>query len=315
METENKAPMTLEQERTALLDNLSTNSMLESSDAVSGTEKESPAAPELKEKEAPAKAESTEKQPEVSKSEAKAETKTEDLPEDLSDISDDKLKKDAERLAKSWKKHTEEKTEFRKKEAEYQAKLSDYESKLKQIEEREVNGKYSPDELRSWAKKWDEEGETEKAKAARQQANEIEDKAIRLRTERARQQEEFVNTWKATEKNLFIEYPDLAKEGSELRDKTADILSRGDNISRFIQSQPDGLKYAVGLANLRIQADLSSDLQKENSGLKNKIIELEKKLAPSTSVASKTKSDKKFDEMSLDEQRDELKRQLVDSWA
>jgi cobalamin biosynthesis protein CobT len=231
----------------------------------------------------------------------------------LSDISDDKLKKDAERLAKSWKKHSEEKEAFRKKESEYQAKLAEYDNKVKKYEEQSVNSKYSPEELRQWAKKWDDEGEIDKAKAARKEANDIEDKAIRLRTERARQQEEFANTWKSTEKQLYTEYPDLAKEGSELRDKTAELLSRNDTIAGFIHSQPTGLKMAVRLADLMIKADLASDLQKENAGFKNKIIELEKKLSPSASVPGKSKEVKNFDDMSLDEQKAALRSQLADS--
>lgn len=241
---------------------------------------------------------------EASKAEekAKAESKPEDSKKEA------KRAKEEARLAESWKKLEAEKAAVRAKQAELEKKLEESERA------NDPTTPASPDKLRQYAKEWENEGRDDLARAARQQADLIEQrlKVNAEKTEKA--QKEFSETWASNVRRMIEENPELKDETSDFAKRVVGILQSEDSeLRKLINSSPNGFSYATQIAKMQKAAEESEVLRTELESLKKENADLRKKTSLSASGSQTPAKRKSFDEMSYSEQEEFLRRNASDS--
>jgi uncharacterized membrane protein YdbT with pleckstrin-like domain len=76
----------------------------------------------------------------------------------------------------------------------------------------------------------------------------------------------------------------------------------------ILRNYPAGIKDAVGIAKIRLQAETASDLSKKVAEYERELAQLRKATTPASSQPSGPAKTKAFHELSLDEQERELMR-------
>jgi uncharacterized membrane protein YdbT with pleckstrin-like domain len=76
----------------------------------------------------------------------------------------------------------------------------------------------------------------------------------------------------------------------------------------ILRNYPAGIKDAVGIAKIRLQAETASDLKKKVAEYERELAQLRKATTPASSQPSGPAKTKSFSELSLDEQERELMR-------
>lgn len=239
---------------------------------------------------------------EASKAEEKPkETKSEDKKEA-------KKAKEEARLAESWKKLEAEKAAVRAKQAELEKRLEESERA------NDPTTPASPERLRQYAKEWENEGRDDLARAARQQADLIEQR-MKINSERTeRAQRNFNETWASNVRKMISENPDLRDEESDFAKRVVGILRSEDTeLRKLINSSPNGFAYATQIAKMQKAAEDSEVLRTELESLKKENADLRKKTSLSASGSQTPAKRKSFEEMSYQEQEEFLRRNASDS--
>ena len=239
---------------------------------------------------------------EASKAEEKPkETKSEDKKET-------KRAKEEARLAESWKKLEAEKAAVRAKQAELEKKLEESERAS------DPTTPANPDKLRQYAREWENEGRDDLAKAARQQADLLEQKAKINAEKQEKAQKEFSETWASNVRRMIEENPDLKDEESDFAKRVVGILKSEDmELRKLINSSPNGFAYATQIAKMQKAAEDSEVLRTELESLKKENADLRKKTSLSASGSQTPAKRKSFDEMSYQEQEEFLRRNASDA--
>ena len=239
---------------------------------------------------------------EASKAEEKPkETKSEDKKEA-------KRAKEEARLAESWKKLEAEKAAVRAKQAELEKKLEESERAS------DPTTPANPDKLRQYAREWENEGRDDLAKAARQQADLLEQKAKINAEKQEKAQKEFSETWASNVRRMIEENPDLKDEESDFAKRVVGILKSEDmELRKLINSSPNGFAYATQIAKMQKAAEDSEVLRTELESLKKENADLRKKTSLSASGSQTPAKRKSFDEMSYQEQEEFLRRNASDA--
>lgn len=231
-------------------------------------------------------------------------------PSDMPEIKDVKRAKEEARLAESWKKLEAEKAQVRAIQAELQRKAEEAERAS------DPTSPAKPEELRKFAREWEEEGKDDLAKAARLQAEKLEEKIKRDAERGERKIKEFNETWSSSVNRMISENPELKDESSDLGKRVISLLKSEDaELRNLINSTPNGFIYATQIAKMQKAAEESEALRTEIESLRKENGELRKKTSLSASGSQKPAKRKSFDEMDNSQQEAFLRRMAVDSDA
>jgi hypothetical protein len=207
------------------------------------------------------------------------------------------------RLEKEWEDVRAEKARLKaEREAIEQAKAQREASQPGSETPKTGNRRFSADDYREAAKSYREEGRDDLAKLAETKATEVETeerKEIEQKT-----QTELKSAW---DKNLLDEVeanPDLKDSNSSLYKAVSEMLQN----HAILRNYPAGIKDAVGIAKIRLQAETASDLKKKVAEYERELAQLRKATTPASSQPSGPAKTKSFSELSLDEQERELMR-------
>jgi len=221
---------------------------------------------------------------------------------------DSKRAKEEARLAESWKKLDAEKAQVRALQAELQ--------KMKEEAEKASDplAPSKPEELRKFARSWEDEGRDDLAKAARQQADLLEQRQKQNAERAERTKREFNDRWASSVNRMISENPDLKDEQSDLGKRVVSILrSEDEELKTLINSTPNGFIYATQIAKMQQAAEASEALRKEVESLKKENTDLRKKTSLSASGSQAPAKRKSFEEMSYQEQEEFLRRNASDA--
>jgi colicin import membrane protein len=207
------------------------------------------------------------------------------------------------RLEKEWEDVRAEKARLKaEREAIEQAKAQREASQPGSEAPKAGSRRFSADDYREAAKSYREEGRDDLAKLAETKATEVETeerKEIEQKT-----QTELKSAW---DKNLLEEVeanPDLKDSNSSLYKAVSEMLQN----HAILRNYPAGIKDAVGIAKIRLQAETASDLSKKVAEYERELAQLRKATTPASSQPSGPAKTKAFHELSLDEQERELMR-------
>ena len=246
------------------------------------------------------------------KQEINQERKASEASKEEADKSEDSKKeirraKEEARLAESWKRLEAEKAQVR----ELQAQLQRV---REEVERSNDPTNLKPDDLRKYAKQWDDEGRDDLAKAARHHADVIEKKMKDQSERQERNLRDFKENWDSNIRRALSDNPELADTSSPLAQKVAYILHNEDpEVKRLIHSSPNGIIYATQIARMMEAAEASEALRNEVEILRKENSEFRKKTSLSASSPSKAPKRKSFEEMSWQEQEEFLRRNASDA--
>jgi hypothetical protein len=212
--------------------------------------------------------------------------------------------------SRSWKRLEAEKAQVRAIQAELQKRIEDAEKAS------DPTSPAKPDELRKFAREWEEEGRDDLAKAARAQAEKLEGKLRRDTEMGERKFKEFNETWSASVNRMISEHPELKDESSDLGRRVISLLKSEDaELRKLINATPNGFVYATQIAKMQKAAEDSEALRTEIESLRKENGELRKKTSLSASGSQKPAKRKSFDEMDSRQQEAFLRSMAVDSDA
>jgi hypothetical protein len=207
------------------------------------------------------------------------------------------------RLEKEWENVKEERARLKaEREAIEQAKAQREASQPGSETPKTGNRRFSAEDYRDAAKSYREEGRDDLARLAETKATEVETeerKEIEQKT-----QTELKSAW---DKNLLEEVeanPDLKDSNSSLYKAVSEMLQN----HAILRNYPAGIKDAVGIAKIRLQAETASDLKKKVAEYERELAQLRKATTPASSQPSGPAKTKSFGELSLEEQERELMR-------
>ena len=224
------------------------------------------------------------------------------------EIKDVKRVKEEARLAESWKKLEAEKAQVRAIQAEFQRKIEEAEKAS------DPTSPAKPEELRKFAREWEEEGKDDLAKAARVQADKLEQKIRRDAERGERKVKDFNDSWSSSVNRMIAENPELKDESSDLGKRVISILKSEDtDLRNLINSTPNGFVYATQIAKMQKAAEASEALRTEIESLRKENGELRKKTSLSVSGNQKPAKRKSFDEMDSSQQESFLRTMAMDS--
>lgn len=229
---------------------------------------------------------------------------------ETSEAKDIKRVREEARLSESWKRLEAEKAQVRAIQAEFQRKIEEAEKAS------DPTSPAKPEELRKFAREWEEEGKDDLAKAARIQAEKLEGKLRRNAELGERRFKEFNETWSSSVNRMIAENPELKDESSDLGRRVISLLKSDDaELRALINSTQNGFVYATQIAKMQKAAEASEALRTEIESLRKENGELRKKTSLSASGSQKPAMRKSFNEMDSSQQEAFLRSMAVDSDA
>jgi len=205
------------------------------------------------------------------------------------------------RLEKEWDDVREEKARLKsERESIEQAKAQRETSQSGSEVQKTGNRRFSAEDYREAAKSYRDEGRDDLAKLAEQKSTEIESedrKEVEQKT-----QAELKSAW---DKNLLEEVdsnPDLKDSKSQLYKAVSEMLQN----HAILRNYPAGIKDAVGIAKVKLQAETASELKKKVAEYESELAQLRKATTPGSGQPTGPAKTKAFHELSLDEQEREL---------
>ena len=205
------------------------------------------------------------------------------------------------RLEKEWDDVREEKARLKaERESIEQAKAQRETSQSGSEVQKTGNRRFTAEDYREAAKSYRDEGRDDLAKLAEQKSTEIESedrKEVEQKT-----QAELKSAW---DKNLLDEVdsnPDLKDSKSQLYKAVSEMLQN----HAILRNYPAGIKDAVGIAKVKLQAETASELKKKVAEYESELAQLRKATTPGSGQPTGPAKTKAFHELSLDEQEREL---------
>lgn len=292
----------------------SSKATTEPDSADQGSEDVSKTTPEAKEdnKDSIESAPKAEEKAETKTEERKAsddskEPKAEEAPKAEDSKKETKRAKEEARLSESWKKLEAEKAQVRARQAELEKKIEELETKNDPTNP-------SPEALRKYARDWENEGRDDLAKAARAQADLLEQRAKSQADKAERQKRDFNEQWGSNVRRMIEENPELKDEESPFAKRVVSLLkSEDEELRKLLNSSPNGFSYATQIARMQEAAEASEALRKEVETLRKENTDLRKKTSLSTSSTAKAPKRKSFEEMDWKEQEEFLRRNASDA--
>jgi len=189
------------------------------------------------------------------------------------------------------------------------------EKKIEELEQKSDPTSPSPETLRKYAREWENEGRDDLAKAARAQADALEQKSKVNAEKEERRKRDFTEQWSSNVRRMIDENPELKDEESPFAKRVVGLLQNEDGeLRRLLNTSPNGFAYATQIALMQEAAEASEALRSEVETLKKENTELRKKTSLSAgSTAKASPKRKSFEEMSYQEQEEFLRRSASDS--
>ena len=268
----------------------------------SGDNEQTPAPAEKAEKtklEASDDVSSTEEKSKEDKSSLTTQS-SEDKSESASEKKPTRYEKAKSRLEKEWEDVRAEKARIKAEREQIEADKARKTSDSNQGETKSSSRKFSAEDYREAAKSYRDEGRDDLAKLAEQKAGDIEvedRKEIEQKT-----QTELKSAW---DKNLL----DEVEANPELKDSTSTLYKAVSEMLQnhaILRNYPAGIKDAVGIAKVKLQAESASDLSKKVAEYEKELSQLRKATTPASGQPKGPAKTKAFHELTLDEQEREL---------
>lgn len=230
----------------------------------------------------------------------------------------EKAKKEAERRDRSWKKLEEEKAKFLREKAEFEAaKLAAAPAAPQHEQNPATNPNVLADQFENLARNFEAAGDFDKADEAREKA-----KALRqIQTQapanaggampqrNVADNPQFKVAWQANLERALNDYPEMKDVNSEFG-KTVQALLRAPDSASYFSGRPDGVYVAAQLANMKMTALRVPALEKEISALKEENKKLRQGMSiPESGATDRSGETRSFGSMSLEEQKNYLRRQ------
>jgi len=225
---------------------------------------------------------------------------SEDKSESASEKKPTRYEKAKSRLEKEWEDVRAEKARIKAEREQIEADKARKTSDSNQGETKTSSRKFSAEDYREAAKSYRDEGRDDLAKLAEQKAGDIEvedRKEIEQKT-----QTELKSAW---DKNLL----DEVEANPELKDSTSTLYKAVSEMLQnhaILRNYPAGIKDAVGIAKVKLQAESASDLSKKVAEYEKELSQLRKATTPASGQPKGPAKTKAFHELTLDEQEREL---------
>lgn len=225
---------------------------------------------------------------------------SEDKLESASEKKPTRYEKAKSRLEKEWEDVRAEKARIKAEREQIEAERARKTSETTQGETKSSSRKFSAEDYREAAKSYRDEGRDDLAKLAEQKAGDIEvedRKEVEQKT-----QAELKSAW---DKNLLDEVeanPELKDSNSTLYKAVSEMLQN----HAILRNYPAGIKDAVGIAKVKLQAESASDLKKKVAEYEKELSQLRKATTPASGQPKGPAKTKAFHELTLDEQEREL---------
>ena len=207
------------------------------------------------------------------------------------------------RLEKEWDDVREEKARLKsERESIEQAKAQRETSQSGSETQKTGNRRFSAEDYREAAKSYRDEGRDDLAKLAEQKSTEIE--VEDQKQQQVKIQGELKASW---DKNLQDEVdsnPDLKDSSTPLYKAVSEMLQT----HAILRNYPAGIKDAVGIAKVKLQAETASELKKKVAEYESELAQLRKATTPGSGQPTGPAKTKAFHELSLNEQESELMR-------
>jgi len=225
---------------------------------------------------------------------------SEDKSESASEKKPTRYEKAKSRLEKEWEDVRAEKARIKAEREQIEAERARKTSETPQGETKSSSRKFSAEDYREAAKSYRDEGRDDLAKLAEQKAGDIE---VEERKEvEQKTQAELKSAW---DKNLLDEVeanPELKDSNSTLYKAVSEMLQN----HAILRNYPAGIKDAVGIAKVKLQAESASDLSKKVAEYEKELSQLRKATTPASGQPKGPAKTKAFHELTLDEQEREL---------
>jgi hypothetical protein len=225
---------------------------------------------------------------------------SEDKSESASEKKPTRYEKAKSRLEKEWEDVRAEKARIKAEREQIEAERARKTSETTQGETKSGSRKFSAEDYREAAKSYRDEGRDDLAKLAEQKSVEIESE--NQKEQQAKIQGELKASW---DKNLQEEVdsnPDLKDSSTPLYKAVSEMLQN----HAILRNYPAGIKDAVGIAKVKLQAESASDLSKKVAEYEKELSQLRKATTPASGQPKGPAKTKAFHELSLDEQEREL---------
>jgi hypothetical protein len=225
---------------------------------------------------------------------------SEDKSESASEKKPTRYEKAKSRLEKEWEDVRAEKARIKAEREQIEAERARKTSETTQGEAKSSSRKFSAEDYREAAKSYRDEGRDDLAKLAEQKAGDIEvedRKEIEQKT-----QTELKSAW---DKNLL----DEVEANPELKDSTSTLYKAVSEMLQnhaILRNYPAGIKDAVGIAKVKLQAESASDLKKKVAEYESELAQLRKATTPASGQPKGPAKTKAFHELTLEEQEREL---------
>ena len=268
----------------------------------SGDNEQTPAPAEKAEKtklEASDEVSATKEKSEEAKSSLTTQS-SEDKSESASEKKPTRYEKAKSRLEKEWEDVRAEKARIKAEREQIEADKARKTSDSNQGETKTSSRKFSAEDYREAAKSYRDEGRDDLAKLAEQKAGDIEvedRKEVEQKT-----QAELKSAW---DKNLL----DEVEANPELKDSTSTLYKAVSEMLQnhaILRNYPAGIKDAVGIAKVKLQAESASDLSKKVAEYEKELSQLRKATTPASGQPKGPAKTKAFHELTLDEQERKL---------
>ena len=274
----------------------------EATEKASGDNEQTPAPADKAEKtklEASDEVSATKEKSEEAKSSLTTQS-SEDKSESASEKKPTRYEKAKSRLEKEWEDVRAEKARIKAEREQIEAERARKTSETPQGETKSSSRKFSAEDYREAAKSYRDEGRDDLAKLAEQKAGDIE---VEERKEvEQKTQAELKSAW---DKNLLDEVeanPELKDSNSTLYKAVSEMLQN----HAILRNYPAGIKDAVGIAKVKLQAESASDLSKKVAEYEKELSQLRKATTPASGQPKGPAKTKAFHELTLDEQEREL---------
>jgi len=225
---------------------------------------------------------------------------SEDKSESASEKKPTRYEKAKSRLEKEWEDVRAEKARIKAEREQIEAERARKTSETPQGETKSSSRKFSAEDYREAAKSYRDEGRDDLAKLAEQKAGDIEvedRKEVEQKT-----QTELKSAW---DKNLL----DEVEANPELKDSTSTLYKAVSEMLQnhaILRNYPAGIKDAVGIAKVKLQAESASDLSKKVAEYEKELSQLRKATTPASGQPKGPAKTKAFHELTLEEQEREL---------
>lgn len=188
--------------------------------------------------------------------------------------------KSTERASKSWEDINREKAELARNRTELERQRQELEQRRAELLPEAQKAKTTADDYDRMASEWAAEGKDHLAKAAKERAALLRRSA--QETEQQAQVAQLRQQQMAVMREVVEANPDLKDTKSALHVEVEKLMRQRP----VLASYPDGIRDAVEVARLRLQAGTLEALRRESADLKKRLSEREKLLQPGTGAPS-----------------------------